>query len=174
MPYFFSIILMYFLLSWLIKFFQRSNINWNPFSFFRRLKWQTRVGIKPIYNLSKPIEVSAVFMLGIAKLEGEISREQKENILQIFQNEFNLNKDQSQEMFVFATFILKDEYTILSSAAKILKNSSPHFTAEQANALIEELKHISSINQVANKQQKKLLHLVQAGLVNVYKEDQKW
>ncbi|MDH3532963.1 MAG: TerB family tellurite resistance protein, partial [Gammaproteobacteria bacterium] len=58
------------------------DIGWlNPWSWHRRRAWAKRYHGDPIYSIEDPIDVAAVLIVGTAKLEGDLSAEQKAAIL---------------------------------------------------------------------------------------------
>ena len=86
-----------------------------------------KLDAKPLYNLEKPVDVAAVILLGAAKLEGEISREQKLDILDTFHSEFHMSKSQAMELFVSSSYLLREEDHLLANLSKVLERSKTHF-----------------------------------------------
>ena len=79
-------------LAWALSSLQKSGFDiqaLNPFLWHRRNAWRKKHDTKPIYKLSEPIDVAAILLLGVAKCEGEVSAEQKNKLVEIFQKDFH-------------------------------------------------------------------------------------
>lgn len=63
----------------------------NPFYWRRRRAWAVKYQGDPIYSVEDPIHVAALLIVGVAKLDGEISAEQKKIILSLFESRFSLD-----------------------------------------------------------------------------------
>ncbi|NIQ03934.1 MAG: TerB family tellurite resistance protein, partial [Nitrospinaceae bacterium] len=85
----------------------------NPFAWARRKKWQEKYYADPAFSLDSPMEAAAGLMYVMAKCSGEISREQKQCILHLFQKEFKLNDRRATELLSSCSFLLKDEDKIV-------------------------------------------------------------
>ena len=57
----------------------------NPFAWYRRNKWQKKYHADPAFSLDRPMEAVAGLMYVMAKCSGEITREQKECILKLYE-----------------------------------------------------------------------------------------
>ena len=105
-------------LFWAMYYLQRSGFDFNslnPFLWHRRAQWQNKYNTKPIYNLSEPLDVAVLLLLGIAKCEGEISAEQKQQLLKILENEFHLSGDQASDQLLASSHLLKDEIYLVDN-----------------------------------------------------------
>lgn len=105
-------------LCWALIALQRSGLDLNelnPFLWARRRKWRMLYGARPIFNLTKPLEVAALLIVAVLKEEGDISREQKSEVLSIFEREFHLDAGKAAEMYKSCLFLLKDEMNIEQS-----------------------------------------------------------
>jgi hypothetical protein len=135
-------------LCWALIALQRSGLDLNelnPFLWARRRKWRKLYGTKPIFNLTKPLEVAAVLIVGILREEGEISREQKSEVLRIFEQEFHLDAGKAIEMYKSCLFLLKDEMNIDQSVQGIITPARSNFTPEQAESLINLLRRVAAM-----------------------------
>jgi uncharacterized tellurite resistance protein B-like protein len=146
----------------------------NPLFWYRRRQWNKRHGQNPLYTIDAPLEVAAVLLLGIAKLEGEISREHKLAILKIFSNEFGLGSDDASELFASSSFLLQKELDLVKNVAKVLHNSIDKFTPVQTKSTLELMQTIANIESAATKEQQKLIQSVEGILSPPRKENSKW
>ena len=49
----------------------------NPFYWYRRRAFAKKYGSDPIYSIEDPIHVAALLIIGAAKLDGDLTAEQK-------------------------------------------------------------------------------------------------
>jgi uncharacterized tellurite resistance protein B-like protein len=164
-------------LLWALNSVQRSGFDLNslnPLFWYRRRQWNKRYGQNPLYTIDAPLEVAAVLLLGIAKLEGDISKEHKLAILKIFSNEFGLGADDASELFASSSFLLQKELDLVKNVGKVLHNSIDKFTPVQIKSTLELMQTIASIESAATKEQQKLIQSVEEILSPPRKENSKW
>ena len=127
------------------------DIGWlNPFAWKRRREWSKKYHVNPVYALTSPMEVTALFMVGLAKSEGDISAEQKNEIKRKFQEVFNLTDKQAVELFTSSVFLLKENPQLIRDAGKIVEPSLNQFSNEQVRSAQELLTHIANFDSVAD------------------------
>lgn len=152
-------------LIWAFVALQRSGFNpdsINPFLWYRRAQWRKKYGVKPIYNLEDPMDVAAVLILGVAKCEGEISREQKQEILNLFETEFKLNNDVAADLLLASSHLLRDEVYLSDNLEKVLSRSAAAFTAGQIESLRDMMRRIGTLESALNEEQRKLINATEA------------
>ena len=164
-------------LIWALNSLERSGFRWssiNPFYWHRRNKWKKQYQESPLYALSEPMEVAAVVMLGVAKLEGEISREQKKEILKIFNSEFNLDEKSSSDLFASTSYLLQSENNFLKNIDKVLARSKDSFSEEQAESTIALAERIAKLDSNISHTQQELLNSFARQFHSNQKQIQKW
>ena len=147
-------------LIWAFVALQRSGFNpdsINPFLWYRRAQWRKKYGVRPIYNLEDPMDVAAVLILGVAKCEGEISREQKQEILNLFETEFKLDGDVAADLLLASSHLLRDEIYLSDNLEKVLLKSAAAFTAGQVESLRDMMVRIGTLESALNEEQRKLI-----------------
>ena len=162
-------------LIWALYSLQRAGVNlnaFNPFFWYRRTHWSKKYGQDPLYGLDRPIDAAVVVLLGMAKLEGEISREQKQELLHIFETEFKLGNSQATELFASTSFLLQRENNFLANIHKILAPSKSQFTAEQTESLTELMSRVGKVDSELSVSQRQLIDLVGQALTPP--EPRKW
>ena len=90
-------------LIWALNALQRGGFDFNslnPFLAYRRWQWRSTYGGKAIYKLERPMDVAAVLLLGVAKADGEITSDQKRLLLEMFQSEFNISRDEESDLLL--------------------------------------------------------------------------
>ncbi len=152
-----SIITILFYLSMLSR--SGVNLNWigwlNPFAWSRRRKWRKPNTRDPVNNIQSPMEATALMMYAMAKASGEITREQKDMIKNLFVSEFELSNSQAVELLSSCSFILQnDEHKIIGKLDKFLKHSANKFTDELRESAYDMIMKIAKCeNQLSQKQE---------------------
>lgn len=147
-------------LIWAVIALQRSGFSLdsiNPFLWHRRAQWRKKYAVKPIYNLAEPMDVAALLILGIAKCEGEISREQKQAIRGLFESEFGLDRNAADDLLLASSHLLRDEIYLVDHLDKILFRSSDAFSADQVKSLLRMMQQVSTLESAFNEEQRQLL-----------------
>ena len=147
-------------LIWAIVALQRAGVDLNslnPFLWQRRSQWKKKYGDKPLYILGNPMEAAAVLLLGTAKCEGEISAEQKQDILAIFEQEFHLGRDEAADLLLASSHLLRNEVYLADNLDKILAKSAAAFSPDKVNSLLVLMQRVAAIESAANAEQDKLI-----------------
>lgn len=144
-------------LFWALNSLERSGFrlsSLNPFYWHRRRQWRKKYSENPLYTLDNPMDAAAAILLGIAKIEGEISREHKNEILDIFSSEFNLDAMKAKELFASTSYLLQSENNFVKNIGKVLSRSIDQFSTEQAESTISLAMRIAKIeNEISPLQQ---------------------
>lgn len=154
-------------LIWALVALQRSGLDVtaiNPAAWSRRRRWRRLYGTKPIYSLQRPMEAAAVLIVGMVKQEGEISREQKAAVIDIFVKDFHLTEDQAREVFGSSVYLLKDELDLDQSVPGILAPSRESFTPDQAESLMDLLQRVARLEGEPTQAQQRTLQAVREAL----------
>lgn len=64
----------------------------SPFLWRRRRRWQKQYEGNPIYKIESPLDVTALLATASVKSDGDMSSEEKAELLGLFQSEFNMSK----------------------------------------------------------------------------------
>ena len=65
----------------------------NIFSWNRKRKWIKKYHSDPTFSIDNPMDAAAGLMYVMAKCSGDISKEQKTCMLDLFHNEFHLSEN---------------------------------------------------------------------------------
>jgi len=164
-------------LAWALSSLQKSGFDFNslnPFLWQRRSAWRKKHDTKPIYKLSEPLDVAAILLLGIAKCEGEVSVEQKNKLIEIFQNEFHLSPDQASDQLLASSHLLRDEIYIVDNISNLMERSGPKFSPSQTTSLLSLMEQVSMIESPINEEQRKLISATQKYFAKIQKGSDKW
>jgi uncharacterized tellurite resistance protein B-like protein len=147
-------------LIWALAALQRSGFHFsslNPFLAWRRWQWRKTYGDKPLYKLDRPIDAAAVLLLGMAKAGGEITSEQKKELLALFESEFDLSRDAASDLMLASSHLIRDEIYLVDRLDKILEPSASRFEREASDSLLRMMRRIADLDGSANSEQQKLL-----------------
>jgi uncharacterized tellurite resistance protein B-like protein len=120
--------------------------SFNPFAWYRKHQWLNKYYTKPIYTIAEPQKVAALLIVAVAKADGLISLEEKNQILNMFEKEFGHSKQEASGLFTSSAFFLKDEDDIAPNLDNILKLSANDFTDNQIIFTIECMQKIADLS----------------------------
>ncbi|GAB1264515.1 hypothetical protein NBRC116493_06550 [Aurantivibrio infirmus] len=168
-------------LIWAIVRLQNSGFNLvgflnaiNPFFWWRRKQWQQKVGARPLHQIQKPMEAVAVLLVASVKTEGEVSREQKQEIIQLFISEFKLTNQDAQDLFAASAFMLQDVNDMVAEVKNILTPNKASFTQNQAESAIELLQKVSMLDGEVSAIQQAIIDGTRKELISETKTKDKW
>jgi hypothetical protein len=78
----------------------------NPFYWRRRRAWAKKYEGDPIYSVEDPIEVAAILIIGVARLEGDLSAEQKRVAQEQFASAFSMDARAAAQLLGSASHLL--------------------------------------------------------------------
>jgi uncharacterized tellurite resistance protein B-like protein len=146
----------------------------NPFSWYRRNKWQKKYHADPAFSLDRPMEAVAGLLYVMAKCSGEITREQKEYILYLFQNEFRLSEDKARELLSSSSFLLKDEDQIIDHLKDFLKPSLAKFDDEKRASTLDLLQKVADCEGDRTTKQEEFLNKLTPFFQEIPVAERKW
>lgn len=127
------------------------DIGWlNPLAWRRRRAWKNKYEGNPIFSLVSPLEIAALLATAAAKIDGDLSLEEKTVLLELFQTEFSQTQGKASDLLRSSLFLFGDGKETLAKPHKILANAIDSFSEEQARSLmsiLEDIKNISPKNQ---------------------------
>jgi uncharacterized tellurite resistance protein B-like protein len=119
----------------------------NPFLWNRRRKWRKKYDGDPIFKITDPMEATALLMLAIVKADGDITKEDKQKILSLFESDFNLSKKEAISLLISSTYIHNDGSELKNGVKKILQPSLNSFSDTQAKSAISLIKSFSTSSE---------------------------
>lgn len=123
------------------------DIGWlNPFSWRRRRAWRKQYEGNPIFFLNEPLEVAAILATTVAKIDGEMSKEEKAILLSLFQSEFGKTEKEASDLLLSSIYIFGDGLDAISKPEKIMRKSLEKFSSEQASSVMSLLKVIKDLD----------------------------
>ena len=117
----------------------------NPWLWRRRRNWKNRYEANPIYVIESPMEATAVLITAVAKADGVISSEEKQEVLNIFESEFSLSKREAAELLISSDFLLGDGDAVRSNMEGVLQPSLESFSEEQAASAVQLIRRMAAV-----------------------------
>ncbi len=106
----------------------------NPFLWHRRKQWKDKLEGNPIYQMDSSMDVVALYMVAIVKADGDITKEDKDRLLTLFETEFHLSTKEASSLLVSSSHLLGNGDEVQNNVAKVFERSLPHFTEAQVNS----------------------------------------
>ena len=146
----------------------------NPFYWRRRRAWRKKYEGDPIHAIDDPLEIAALFVVGIAKLEGDVSANQKQAALAEFENRFSLSAREANQLYGSSAHLLGHPTVVLTQLNGVLERKQEVFTPDQAQSLLDMMSAIANTDGPASAQQTDLLNSVTKKLVKPRPGDGVW
>ncbi|MEL6447087.1 MAG: TerB family tellurite resistance protein [Pseudomonadota bacterium] len=115
----------------------------NPWLWNRRRKWRQQYQGNSIFNVTSPMEVAALLIAGTAKADGDMSSDEKAEILRIFEDEFGLSKRDAAALLISSTYLLGKGNELYDQLKRVLKPSQEKFNEEQAESTVALMRRIA-------------------------------
>ena len=161
----------------LMNLLERNGVNvggLNPFSWARRRKWEKKYHADPAFTLERPMEAVAGLLYVMAKASGDISREQKQCLLDLFQTEFKLDENKARELLTSSAFLLKDEDKIIDHLHEFMKPSIEKFDHEKEESTLFMLHKVAHCEGPATSKQDGFLNKVSLLFKETGQPHRKW
>jgi uncharacterized tellurite resistance protein B-like protein len=146
----------------------------NPFLWSRRRKWKNKYHGNPIYQLDDPMELAGLLMVGIAKIEGDMSKEQKGIILKMFEEEFKLSKRDAVDLLLSCVHLYGKGDEFRGDISKIIKPCREKLTEDQSISILKLLEDIAQLEGNPSDLQNALLSSVKSEIKIENKSNLKW
>jgi hypothetical protein len=103
------------------------------------------------------MDVAAVLLLGIAKADGDITSDQKRELLAMFQGEFNISRDEASDLLLASSYLIRDEIYLVDHLDKILARNAPRFEPEVVTFLLAMMRRVAILGGSVDSEQQKLI-----------------
>ena len=121
-------------------------IGWiNPWAWNRKRKWLKQYHANPAFSLEKPVEAVGLLLTATAKIDDDLSSEEKSELRQIFEDEFHLSSKESGELLNSSTYLLGSGQEVFSRPKDVLAPSLKSLTQEQKQSSIMLLKRVAEV-----------------------------
>ena len=125
----------------------------NPFHWRRRRAWTSKYHGDPIYSVEDPQHVAALFIVGGAKLDGDLSAGQKKAALQQFESTFSIDARAASQLLGSAAHLLGPPQVIDTQLGALLEKHKDRCSQEQAESMIRMMIEVASADGELTAQQ---------------------
>ena len=133
----------------------------NPFLWYRRRKWRKTCQGNPLFTISKPMDATAILMVAAVKADGDMTKEDKNNLLGMFETEFHLSKKDAASLLVSSVYLLGDGTELRRKVTKFLEPSRESFSDEQAQSAMTLITRAAGEPEERHENAVKLLNQVE-------------
>ena len=142
------------------------DLGWlNPFSWRRRRKYRLEHDLNPAFKLDSPMDVAALYMVAICKVDGELSAEQKAKILALFQSEFHLTNKEASTLLGSSIYLIGQNQEVFSQPEKVIERCYDKFSPEQAQSVIKLIDQVVDVENVNSEQQEIMLRKIKNAML---------
>ena len=133
----------------------------NPFYWRRRRAWARQYQGDPIFAVEDPMEVAALFVVAVAKLDGDITLEQKKAILSEFSSNFSLSERDASQLLGSSTHLLGHPQVIGNQVQGLLGRHDKLFSPDQAESLVAMIRTVAEAGGDVSDEQRDLMAAVE-------------
>ena len=139
------------------------DIGWiNPWAWRRRRRWMKQLSVNPAFNLESPMEAMALLLLAVARIDGDLTSDEKQDLRKIFEESFHQNSRDSSALLSSSTYLLGDGVEVFERPQDVLSKSLEKFSAEQRESSISLLTRISEVSGPASESQRDYISLIRS------------
>ncbi|TLU67146.1 TerB family tellurite resistance protein [Thalassotalea litorea] len=130
------------------------DIGWlNPFSWHRRRKYRNNHDLNPVFKLDSPMDVAALYVVGAAKADGDITATQKQAIVDMFESEFHLSNSQAKELLSSSVHLIGNGQEFYDNPDRCIERTYDDFSPEQVDSVNALLNRIIEVDGNATAEQ---------------------
>jgi len=146
----------------------------NPFLWRRRRKWRAQLEGNPVYQIESPLDLTALLATATAKTDGDMSSDEKQALLDLFQSEFNMTKKNSAGLLSSSAFLLGKGEAVNNNLEKVIKPSLDKFSPEQFESALQLLDKVSEIDSKGSDLKKEFVGKVRMIFNQQNEPERKW
>jgi hypothetical protein len=146
----------------------------NPWAWRRRRKWRKTYEANPIYSITSPMELTALLITATAKADGDMSLDEKQAILKLFERDFHLSDRDAAGLLISSTHLLGKGDEVRENLAEIIRPSKASFSESQARSACAMLDEIAAVGGSATAPQAEIAERVRAELLPPAEDEPAW
>ncbi len=146
----------------------------NPFYWRRRRAWAAKYEGDPIYSVEDPMHVAALLIVGAAKLDGDLSAEQKKVALNQFESSFSLDSRAASELLGSAAHLLGAPQIIDTQLNGVAEKNKDRFSKNQAESMIQMIIEVASADGDLSAKQSEYVASIRSQFVPSEKSQGVW
>ncbi|MEO1080344.1 MAG: TerB family tellurite resistance protein [Pseudomonadota bacterium] len=139
------------------------DIGWlNPWAWQRRRRWVKQLSVNPAFNLESPLEAVALLLVATAKIDGDLSSEEKAELRKLLEGELKQTPENASALLRSSTYLLADGEAVIERPDQVLERSLQKFTADQKSSTLEMLGRISQVGSERSEAQRVFISKIAA------------
>ena len=146
----------------------------NPWLWQRRRKWRQKYEANPVFAVESPMEVTALLMTAAAKADGDISSEEKQQLLETFRREFQMSEEDAAALLIASTHLLGRGDEVRSDLDAVMAPSLEKFSVGQAESAIALVEQVAQWGDGATSLQQDFVAQVRTALAPAHAPKNKW
>lgn len=146
----------------------------NPWAWRRRRKWRSTYEANPVFSITSPMEATALLIAATAKADGDLSLDEKQAILRLFERDFHLAEREAAALLTASTHLLGKGDEVRQNLAGVLQPSQDSFSASQAQSAVAMIEEIAAVGGNASPAQTDLIEQVRLHLLKPASGESEW
>lgn len=146
----------------------------NPFLWNKRRKWKKKYDGNPIFKIDNPMDATAILMVAIAKADGDMTKEDKTQLLDLFQSEFHLSSKDAAGLLISSVHLLGDGSEVEGKIPKFLAPSKASFSKRQTESALFLISKVTGDLDKAHANVKDMVQSIQTELTPQPLEQEAW
>ena len=146
----------------------------NPFYWYRRYQFSKKYGADPIYSVEDPMHIASLLIIGTAKLDGDLTAEQKQLAQELFESEFSLESREAAQLFGSAAHLLAAPQLLEGQLQKLSERSKDRFSPDQARSMLEMMSKVAAAGGEVSATQRDFINSVGSTLVHEEERQGTW
>lgn len=136
----------------------------NPFYWYRRAAFAKKFGADPVYSIEDPLHIASLLVIGVAKLDGDLTAEEKRVAQEQFETSFSMDATASSELFGSAAHLLAAPQLIDNQLQKLVSKNKNRFSAEQAESVLQMMSRVADAAGQPSETQRRFIDAVRSQL----------
>lgn len=132
----------------------------NPFYWYRRRAFAKKFGADPVYSIEDPIHLASLFVIGAAKLDGELTAEQRRVAQRQFESSFSMSDRDASALFGSASHLLAAPQLLDDQLGKLADKHRGSFSNEQAESLLDMMVTVVTADGEASAAQREFIEKI--------------
>jgi len=130
------------------------DIGWlNPYAWRRRRAFRQRHDMHSAFTLDSPMDVAALYMVAVAKFDGDISKEQKEKIIHLYESEFKLSTKQARDLLSASVYLLGQADAVYTQPHKVVESCIDKISPEQSESIAQLIDEVAKVEGTPSQEQ---------------------
>ena len=129
----------------------------NPFLWKRRRAWRKKVEGNPIFTLQDPLEIASLLVIATAKVDGDMSSDEKRAVLREFEHTLGLKHRVATDLLGSGAYLLGNTQVFQEQLKSFLANAKERLSPAQAQSVISMMESVAGSSGGASALQKSLI-----------------